>query len=595
MPSFALPGTTLRASISSSERQANGPTPASSVPDTTSPKMSQDGLSVGFSSDASNLVAKDTNRVADVFVRNLVTGKTQRVSVSSSEAQANGPSYSPALNVYGDIIAFVSEATNLVARDTNGVADVFVRNLKEGTTRRISVDSGERQANGPSNTPFVSLFGRWITFDSSATNLDGFDTNGMPDAHLRDLKAGTTTRIKPPALRQEEPRLSETTWTSHAQVSYDGRIMSFVRKATRNVPRTSDVSVPLGTVDQPSTSPLPIAQPVALSEYDDGIVPSAIDLFLTDRKTKKTRMVVIPSQAVPVTGRPLKMMSDHPALSADGRFVAFESWSVLDADDALVRYALDYKDVLLYDRVSKVFAQKSISTWGVPGNGDSTRPSVNAGGTIVSFLSDATNLVPGDTNGVTDAFVRDAPARSTSRASQARNQAESTVPAGPPSISYEGRRIVFMSTASNLTAGDTNGVSDVFVRDRQTNTPNTGPIFRKLPGIRTISISKEYSIQLKAHDLDNDPIRYGVIISVAPNVAAAPLPSSMPDGATLDPLTGLFRWTPRANQSGPWTIVFTAEDPRGGAQKLETIVYAEIVVRTISESARCIAVGGCST
>src|SRR5262249_22544698 len=159
----AGPGSTTRVSTATGGGQGNG---RSFVP-----TISADGRYVAFYSDASNLVSGDTNGARDVFVRDLQTGETTRVSVSSSGAEADGDSFAPALSADGRYVAFASAATNLVAGDTNDANDVFVRDRQTNTTTRVSVGHEGSQANGGSDQPSLSGDGRLVAFTSTASNV----------------------------------------------------------------------------------------------------------------------------------------------------------------------------------------------------------------------------------------------------------------------------------------------------------------------------------------------------------------------------------------------------------------------------------------
>ena len=156
------------------------------------PTVSADGRFVAFTSDASNLVTGDTNGQTDVFVRDRQTGKTERVSLGQGGVQGNDYSFSnnpvPSwISADGRFVAFESNATNLVAGDTNKTADVFVRDRKMGTTRRVSVGQGGIQADFDSHDGSISSDGRSVAFWSAATNLVPRDTNGTTDAFVRIL------------------------------------------------------------------------------------------------------------------------------------------------------------------------------------------------------------------------------------------------------------------------------------------------------------------------------------------------------------------------------------------------------------------------
>ena len=187
-------GETTRVSISNGGSQGNGASGAAAI--------SSDGRYVAFTSGASNLVAGDTNAAADVFIRDLRTDRTQRVDVDSHRRQTNrgNDSWDPTLSAHGRYVAFTSSASNLVAHDTNNLADVFVRNLRTGSTTRVSVSSrgkqaaGDRSRNG-SNAPSISANGRYVAFHSAASNLVRGDTNRVFDIFVHDRKTHQTRRV----------------------------------------------------------------------------------------------------------------------------------------------------------------------------------------------------------------------------------------------------------------------------------------------------------------------------------------------------------------------------------------------------------------
>src|SRR5438094_669752 len=187
--------TTERVSVASGGTEGNGASLSSA--------LSADGRFVAFVSAATDLVAADTNGVSDVFVHDRQTGMTARVSVASGGTQANGVSCSPALSADGRLVAFQSDATNLVVGDTNGKTDVFVHDRQTGTTERVSVASGGgTQGTGNSGGffafPALSADGRLVAFQSDATNLVAGDTNGATDLFVHDRQNGTTARASAP-------------------------------------------------------------------------------------------------------------------------------------------------------------------------------------------------------------------------------------------------------------------------------------------------------------------------------------------------------------------------------------------------------------
>src|SRR5262249_24481372 len=200
---------------------ANGPSGA--------PVISADGRLVAFTSYASNLVAGDTNHVADIFVRNLVTGNTRLVSKGMSGDPANGESGFAGFTHDTHEIVFQSRASNLVPDDTNDSTDIFVRDLQANTTTLVSVSATGGPANGENIEPGISASGRWVAFSSLATNLDaGPDTNQRYDVFLRDVVAGTTTRV---TVGVDGESLGDS---FDPTVSADGRLVAFA-SASKNL------------------------------------------------------------------------------------------------------------------------------------------------------------------------------------------------------------------------------------------------------------------------------------------------------------------------------------------------------------------------
>jgi hypothetical protein len=179
-------GTTTRISVSSAGAQSNA--------DSREPAISGDGRFVVYESDATNLVAGDTNAKADIFLYDRQTGTTTRVSVSSSGAQANGVNNDVAISGDGGTVAWESDATNLVTGDTNAKRDVFRRVLASGVTTVVSVSGSGVPGNKASTDPTLSADGTRVGFSSTATNLVAGDANNRSDVFIRDTVAGTTTR-----------------------------------------------------------------------------------------------------------------------------------------------------------------------------------------------------------------------------------------------------------------------------------------------------------------------------------------------------------------------------------------------------------------
>lgn len=215
-----LGATTELASLDSSGAQGDGAVTCASI--------SSDGRFVAFYGDASNLVGGDTNGSADVFVRDRLNASTERVSVDSSGAQANAGSIGGMISSDGRFVVFRSSATNLVSNDTNGKADIFLRDRQTGSTERISVDSGGAEADDESSHPALSPDGRFVAFQSKATNLVVGDTNGRWDIFVRDRLAGTTERA---SLDSNGGEGDNESGIQGPTLSADGRYVAFDSRA----------------------------------------------------------------------------------------------------------------------------------------------------------------------------------------------------------------------------------------------------------------------------------------------------------------------------------------------------------------------------
>ncbi len=161
--------------------------------------LTPNGRSLVFFSQATDLLPAADNGSDQVFMMDLKKGTVTLLSADGAGVQGNGASRYPSISPNGKWVAFESIASNLVAGDANGSRDAFVRDMRHGTIARASVSSGGVEGNNHSDEPVVSNNGRYVAFWSYATNFVAADGNGSTDEFLRDMKAGTTIRISEPA------------------------------------------------------------------------------------------------------------------------------------------------------------------------------------------------------------------------------------------------------------------------------------------------------------------------------------------------------------------------------------------------------------
>ena len=377
--------------------------------------ISGDGRYVAYESWSTNLVTGDTNGTADVFVYDRQTGAVERVSVASGGTQGDGPSLHPSLSSDGRYVAFESSATNLVPGDTNGVSDVFVYDRQTDTVERVSVATGGTESNGPARFPSISADGRFVTFESSASNLVPGDTNNSTDVFVYDRQTDTIERVSV-ATGGTQGNASSVLPT----ISDDGRYVAFDSWASNLV---------------------------------SGDTNGVRDVFVYDRQTDTIERISVSSGGTQGDGDSL-----FGVISGDGRFVAFESL----ASNLVPGDTNGVKDVFVYDRQTDTVERVSVAADGTEGDGSSQDPSISGDGRFVAFDSYASNLVPGD-GGRRDVFVYDRGANVIERISIASDGTEGNADSLAASLSDDGRFVAYDTFASNLVPDDTNGEGDVLL------------------------------------------------------------------------------------------------------------------------------------
>lgn len=380
------------------------------------PFLGGGGRYVAFESVASNLVSGDSNGVQDLFVRDREIGTTRRVSVDSSGREGNEMSWGSKMSGDGRFVIFESQASNLVPGDTNGFADIFLHDLQTGTTERVSVGTGGVQANSASHYAYVNGDGRYVVFYSHADNLVPGDTNEVGDVFIRNRQTGETTRLSVSDTGVQGDQLSYC-----PSISDDGRHVAFISHATNLVP---------------------------------GDTNGSPDIFVHDRQTATTIRVSVDSRGVEGN-----LPSLDAKISGNGRIVAFYS----SASNLAPGDTNQTGDLFVHDLQTRTTTRVSVNSSGTQGDRSSYDARISRDGRFVAFDSHATNLVEGDTNSKSDIFVHDRQTGITTRPSTDRNGVEGDNDSAANRISGDGRFVAFDSAASNLVAGDTNKQVDVFI------------------------------------------------------------------------------------------------------------------------------------
>ncbi|MCW3014752.1 MAG: hypothetical protein JWO02_1844 [Solirubrobacterales bacterium] len=327
-------------------------TPDGTAPDGSSsaPTVSASGLVVAFVSSATNLVPDDTNGAFDVFAREQ-DGPMVRVSIARDGGQANGPSFQPDISADGRYVAFTSIATNLVPDDTNGQPDVFIRDLKAHTTRRVSLSDAGGEGRGRSSAPAVSADGAVVAFESAAPDLVAGDTNGTADVFVRVLATGRTELVSRSTAGAEQDRGVSAPFTAAPDVSADGRYVVFDTEARslyrHDTNRRSDIYL---RDRLKNTTKLVSASSINVQGNNDSVTPRITpngrfvtfqsfatnlvqddgpreDLFVRDLRSGTTALVNATASGARRSREPVRELLQRAPISDDGRMALFASAS----------------------------------------------------------------------------------------------------------------------------------------------------------------------------------------------------------------------------------------------------------------------------
>jgi Tol biopolymer transport system component len=403
-PDSGSPVWIVRVSVDSAGTPAHANTDDSS--------MSSDGRFVAFTSAATNLVASDTNQALDVFVHDVVTGTTVQASVTTAGVEGGYDSQNPVISGNGRYVAFASQGINLCPGKTGFHLDVSLRDLVAGTTSCLSLDASGNAGTGQSNFPSISDDGAYVAFESTSHTMIPSQFIVESQIYVRDVATGTAQIASVDSAGNPGDFASTT-----AAMSGDGRYVAFVSQSTNLVP---------------------------------GDTNGAKDIFLHDMTTGATERVSISTSGAQSNGD-----CDYPFVSRDGSLVFFScSASTLVSGVTQAAY-----DMFVRDRTSGTtsLVGPPVGTFHSIGGTPIMRPAVSADGRYVAFASNDPSVLPGKNTSGSDVYVVDRTTSQIRRVSRTPSGAGSTGSSVEPSISADGQRVVFDSTANDLVSRSNDG------------------------------------------------------------------------------------------------------------------------------------------
>jgi len=435
-------------------------TPGASA-SSSSPAISADGRYVAFTSRANNLVSGDTGDLTDVFLHDRMTSTTQALTLGG-----NSTSFDVSISADGRYVVFSSNATNLVPNDNNGFTDIFVYDRDTDTTALVTNGS-----NFSSSEASISADGRFVAFRSGASSLVSGDSNRQFDIFVFDRATNTTEQLTTGSNDQ----------SNDPAISADGQFVAFSSKASNLVVgdtnghrdifvhnrATGETRLLTKVGDDDSADPSISAdgQLVAFDSQANNLIPGDPDIpqsfftlassaFIFDQATDSISRI---------TPNLDGSIGFNPSISADGQLVAFQT----DTTVLLPTDLNDSRDVLIYNRAADNFERLAtgIEYEVAGGNADSAEPSVSGNGRFVAYESNASDLVIGDTNFRSDIFVYDRETGSNDRITTGLN-----LDSVDPAISADGQFVVFEARPRNTSISGNLAATRIFVHNRNTQT-----------------------------------------------------------------------------------------------------------------------------
>ncbi len=389
--------------------------------------LSADGRFLAFDSFATNMVALDFNRHADVFVRDLAQDLTVRISLNSSGVEGSMASAAPSISGDGRFIAFQSYADNFIGNDQNFAEDVFVHDRQSGQTECISVGMFGRTGNGRSWSPVISADGHYVCFVSRANDLVQGDGNWNADVFVYDRWLDSMDRISIDSNGVEANSYSES-----ASMSADGRIIAFCSHASNLVVEDSN---------------------------------SSKDIFLHDRLYRKTKRISLSE-----SGSQADDQSVDPSISADGKWVSFTSYAKnLHSSDTN-----SVSDIYLYDRESNSIEFVSRGAGNMVSTYPSQKSTLSGDGRFMVFQSGARNWSASDKNQVDDIYLYDRQLGILERVSVGQGDVEANWDCMRPSMNANASKVIYATRADSLddsnVDNDNNDKVDVYLYTRGNHT-----------------------------------------------------------------------------------------------------------------------------